>query len=356
MKKCMMMTALVLMSALAVAQEASAKISLADARSQIDKVITSADQMKATMKKLSAEDQRAFLADVNKAISEMPGSTEEKTALFLSMNLAAVSSAAKGNSATLFAETFATVPPESLTVLSERFAVDLLSRTEGSNATINDAQYEKIAVETIGKVSDRCEETDNGSVRTTFAILTFLRASGGKPETLADSLMDILKHEDAKELAHSEWVPYALGLDGREKSYEPLLASADAGRRPDRDAVLTIAGPQFATAVLMDLGGKSTERDMFSQTQTPVLDAVVNAFGEQAARMGAEMPGMAGAAGGIVHGGVIEAGGFGDGYADVRPTPENPDPKGTGRSPIRPVPPKPVPPQPVPPPYPFQTI
>ena len=360
MKKCMMMATLTLMSVLAVAQETSAKISLADARGQIDKVIASADQMKATMKKLSAEDQKAFLAEVNKAISEMPGSPEEKAAMFLSMNLAAVSSAEKGNSAALIAETFATVPPEALTVISERFAVDLLSRKEGSNAAVNDAQYEKIALETIGKISERCEETDNGSARTTFAILTFLRASGGTPETLMDSLVDMLKNDDAKELARSEWIPHALGQDGREQSYEPLLAAADAGRRPDRLAVLTIAGPQYATALLADLGGKSTERDMFSQARTPVLNAAMNVFGEMGTRIGAEAPGMAGAAGGVIHGGVIEAGGFGDGYRNVRPTPENPDPQGTGRSPIspipsKPVPPQPVPPQPVPPPYPFQT-
>ena len=353
MKKCMMMVALVLVSALAVAQETSSKISLADARSQIDKVLSSAEQMKATMKKLSAEDQKSFLAEVNKAISEMPGSTEEKTALFLTMNLAAVSSAEKGNSAALLAETFATVPPESLPVISEVFSDKLLNRTEGSNAAFNDAQYEKIAVETIGAVSERCEETDNGTARTTFAILMFLRASPGTAETLENSLVNVFKNDDSKEVAR-ECLEAALGKNGREQTYEPLLAAADAGRRPDAQAVLVIAGLQYSTAVIADLNGKNTERDMFSQTQTPVLDAVENVFGQQGVRIGNDKPGAAGANGGAVHGGVIEAGGIGGGD-DMRPNPENPDPQGTGHSPITPV--QPSPPEPEPPkPYQWQTF
>lgn len=341
MKKCMMMAALMLMSVLAIAQESSAKISLADARGRIDKVIASADQMKATMKQLSAEDQKAFLADVNKAISEMPGSAEEKTALFLSVNLAAVASAEKGNSAALLAETFATVSPEALPAISEVFSDKLLNRTEGSNAAFNDAQYEKIAVETIGAVSERCEEADNGTARTTFAILMFLRASPGTAETLENSLVNVLKNDDSKEVAR-ECLEAALGKDGREQSYEPLLAAADANRRTDPQAALPIAGPQYATALLTDLSGKNTERDMFSQTQTPVLDAVENVFGQQAVRIGNDKPGAAGANGGAVHGGVIEAGGVGGG-SDTRPTPQNPDPQGTGHSPITPVRPQPYP-------------
>lgn len=346
MKKCITLAVVALMSAVAVAQAPSSKkpsttkISLADARGQIDKAIASSEQMKATMEQLSAEDQKAFLAEVNKAIGEMPGSTEEKTALFLSANLAAVSSAEKGNSATLIAETFATVPPESLTVISEVFSDKLLNRTEGSNAAFNDAQYEKIAVETIGAVSDRCEETDNGTARTTFAILMFLRASPGTAETLESSLVNVLKNDDSKELAQ-ECLAAAQGKDGREQTYEPLLAAADAGRRPDQQAVLVIAGLQYSAAVIADLNGKNTERDMFSQTQTPVLDAVENVFGQQGVRIGNDKPGAAGANGGAVHGGVIEAGGIGGGD-DMRPTPVNPDPLETGHSPIKP--------------YPFQTF
>ena len=354
MKKGMMMAVVMLSAAFAIAQGASsAKISLADARSRIDSIVASPATIKDTIKQLSAEDQKAFLAEVNKAVTEMPGSLEEKTALFLTLNMTAVANAEKGNSATLLAEVFATVPPESLTVLGERFAVDLLSRTADSNTVVSDAQYEKIALNTLEKISDRCEETDNGSARVTLAILMFVRASGGTSETLVEHLTETIKHADARELARNVWIPEALGSEGNESTYESLLASADAGRRPDLQAVLVIAGPQYELSVLADLTGKNTESDMFSRTKTPVLDAVVNVFGDQASRLGKEKLGAAGAVGGIIAGAAIEAGGI-DGGADTRPTPENPDPKNTGRSPIPSPTPTPVP-GPRPNPYPYQT-
>lgn len=354
MKKGTVVAMMMLSALLAVAQGASsAKISLADARSRIDKIVASPATIKETIKQLSAEDQKAFLGEVNKAVTEMPGSLEEKTALFLALNMTAVANAEKGNSATLLAEVFATVPPESLTVLSERFAVDLLNRTADPNTVVSEAQYEKIALNTLEKISERCEETDNSSARVTLAILMFIRASGGTSETLVEHLTDTIKHADSKALARNVWIPEALGLDGNEPTYESLLASADAGRRPDLQAVLVIAGPQYGTAVLADLIGKNTESDMFSRTKTPVLDASVNAFGEQGPRLGNEKPGSAGVVGGIIRGAAIEAGGI-DGGKDTRPNPENPDPQNTGRSPIPGPTPEPVP-GPRPNPYPYQT-
>lgn len=358
MKKGTMVAMMMLSAFLAMAQGASsAKISLADARSRIDRIIAAPATIKETIKQLSAADQTSFLAEVNKAVREMPGSLEERTALYLSLNMVAVSSAEKGNSATLLAEVFATVPPESLTVLSERFAVDLLSRTANQKTVVSDAQYEAIASNVVEKVRVRCEETDNCSVRVTLAILMFVRASGGTSETLVEHLIEMIKDEEAKELARNEWIPSALGGEGRESNYDSLLASADAGRRPDPQAVLVIAGPLYGAAVIGDLNGKNTEADMFSHTKTPILDAVENAFGQQAARAGDEKIGGASAAGGAINGAAIETGGIGGGGTDTRPTPQNPDPQETGNTPIVPVVPTPTPaPTPVPPgPYPYQT-
>ena len=252
------------------------QISLADARGRIDRAIENPKVMEDTMKGLSAEDQKQFLADVNKAISDMPGSVEEKSALFLNANSAALRSAAEGNMKTLVAEVFATVPPEALTVLNERFATDLLSRSANPNVTYTDEQYTKICLDLMEKINERTEETDNGSTRSAFAILMLVRASNGTPEDLADKLIDTLKHDDAKELAKNEWIPAALGKDGREQGYEPILASADAGSRPDFAYVLVIAGPQYLESILHDIGGKNMDRYSFIRTRTPVLDAVEN--------------------------------------------------------------------------------
>ena len=256
-----------------------AQMSLADARGKIDQAIESPELMKEIMKQLSAEDQKQFLADVNKAIGDMPASVEEKTAKYLNINHAALTAAQKGNTVALLAEVFATVPPEALTVINERFAQDLLNRAANPNVTYTDEQYTKIAVEAMKTINERTEETDNGSTRSTFAILTFLRASnmtGDSLEKLQDALVDTLKHDDAKDLAKDEWIPAALGKDGRELGYEPILASADSGRRPDFAFVLVIAGPQYLESILEDVVGKNTDRYSFIRTRSPVLDAVEN--------------------------------------------------------------------------------
>lgn len=328
----MMMVASVVMT-VARAQSAAEKpaadksqISLADARGKIDKAIESPAVMKEIMKQLSAEDQVKFLADVNKAIGDMPASVEEKTAKFLNINHAALTSAQKGNTTALLAETFATVSPDALTVISERFAADLVNRASNPNVTYTDEQYVTLAKEVMGKINERTEKTDNGSARSTFAIAMFMRASnetGDSLDGLQEQLVDTLKHDDAKELARTVWIPAALGKDGREQSYEPLLASADAGRRPDSEQVLNIAGPQHLDSVLADLGGKYTDPLSLTGATTPILDAVDNTLNRKPTVN--EAPGAAGEGGNAAAGGNQEVDpGTGD---TPRPTPENPDPK-----------------------------
>ena len=300
------------------------KISLADARRHIDRAIENPKVMTTLMGGLSAEDQKQFLADVNKAIGDMPGSVEEKSALFLNANSAALRSAAEGNMKTLVAEVFATVPPESLTVIAERFAIDLFNRDAGGAGKYTDQQFTQIATETMKAVNERTAETDNGSARSAFAIIMFIRASNSSIPELADALIDTLQHGDAKEMARSEWIPSALGKDGRTQGYEPLLASADAGRRPDMEFVLIIAGPQHLESVLGDLVGKNTDQMSFIETRTPILDAVDNKLIMQNPTLGADVVGQAGAAGNAAEGGGQELGPNGE---DPRPTPDNPNPQ-----------------------------
>ena len=306
----------------------SPQMSLANARGKISEAIQSPDVMKATMKKLVAEDQVTFLSDVNKAIRSMPASSEERTATFLNANHAAVA-ARKDNAAALLAEVFASVSPEALTVINERFASDLLNRAATPNVSFTDEQYARIAVETQEKINARTASEDNASARSAFAMLMFLRASNGTPTNLCDRLVATLKDADAREMARTEWIPSALGLDGREASYEPLLAAADAGRRPDFAQVLVIAGPQHLDAVLADIIGKDTDPMSFMRTRTPVLDAIQNPLVEQMPTLDGELR-----------------------QADI-PIPPDGDPRHVN--------PQPLPPQPEPDPchcpcpYPFQT-
>lgn len=336
MKKLLVMVMLATAGAVVVrAQTAAEKlaadktqISLADARGKIDKAIESPAVMTEIMKRLTAEDQVKFLSDVNKAIGDMPASPEEKTAKFLNINHAAVVAAQKGNTTAILAEVFATVSPDALPAVSERFAVDLVNRATDPNVTYTDEQFTKIATEVMNKISERAEETDNGSVRNTFAIVMFGRASnlsGESLEKFQDALVDTaLKNDDAKEIAREEWIPAATGKDGREQNYDSLLAAADAGRRPDYAQVLAIAGPQHLQSVIADIGGKNVDPMSLMGAHTPILDAVDNTFIKVIPTVGADFPGVAGEAGNAAAGGTQEA----DPVTgeSSRPTPENPDP------------------------------
>ena len=265
---------------------------LAEARQKIDGVVDGSESIASLIKQLSAADQLTFLGDVNKAVSKMPASVEEKTAKHLNLNHAALKAVkGSGNVAALLAEVFATVPPEALTVINERFASDLFNRATDPKVTYTDAQFTDIALKIMETVNKRTAETDNASTRSAFAILMLLRASNGTPADLEDKLIATLPNADARELAKSEWIPSALGKDGRELGYEPILASADAGRRPDFDFVLVIAGPQLLDALLQDIGGKNVDGQSFMRTRSPVLDAVQNPLEQQIPTLGGDVVG-----------------------------------------------------------------
>ncbi len=266
MKK-ILMIGLAALATLAGAQE----MSLADASGKIGEAVSDPAVMTATVRQLSAADQVAFLAKVNEAIANMPGSSAEKAAAFLNANKAALKGAKAGNLAQLLAEVFATVPPEALTVLNESFASDLFNRA--SNPDMSDAAFVALVQNTMKAISARNASSDNAAVRDTFAALMFLRASNGSPADLADTLVGDLPPA-AQEVAKREWIPAAMGI-GQDQSYEPLLGAADADEAAGPDLVMRIAGPQTLDAMLSDL----------ETVGTPVYDAA-RASAEIDARVG----------------------------------------------------------------------
>jgi hypothetical protein len=226
-------------------------VALADARAGIGDVISKPAQMTVVMKRLSAADQTSFLAEVNSAIAKMPASNEERTAKFLDVNAAALKGAKKGNLANLLAEVFATVPPESLTVVNERFAADLFNRSANPTRTITDAQFTDIAKNLFKKVQERNGTSDEAAVRNTFAILMLLRASNGTPQSLRDTLVAEMTDAEARKLAQDEWISPAMGL-GQDKTYDPMLGASDAGSAPSPEVVLQLANAQSMQSLLAD--------------------------------------------------------------------------------------------------------
>ena len=252
MKKLMVIGVAALVT-MAMAQDKT--ISYADASVQIAEAAESADTMASVMKQLSAADQVKFLSKVNAAIAKQPGSPTENAAKFLAVNSAALKSAKKDNLTALLAETFATVPPEALTVINERFAADLFNRSADPSKPLSDAQFEKVATDTMKAIQARDASADNAGVRDTFAALMFLRASNGTPADLADKLVANMTDANAIKYAKDEWIPPALN----DKNYEPMLGASDAGSAPDVGAVLAISGLMTTQALLADLGNVGTE-------------------------------------------------------------------------------------------------
>ena len=241
-------------AAASIAFEAAA-MSLADASGKIAEAVGNPSLIADTVKQLSPSDQTAFLAKVNAAIDALPGSAEEKAAKYVDANKAALKAVSKENLAAMLAETFATVPPEALTVLNERFAADLFNRAADPANPVSDATMKQLAVDTMKTIQARNEGNNNAGVRDTFAILMFLRASNGTPADLRDTLVAGLPDAESRELAKTDWIPSAMG-DGREKSYEPILAASDAGKMPDfaeAYGLMVTLNPVFSGALLADL-------------------------------------------------------------------------------------------------------
>ena len=245
----MIKTATSLMFSLVAAVGFGAALSLAEARGKIGEAVVNPSVMTSTVKQLSAADQKSFLADCNEAVGKMPGSAESKAATYLAVNRAALKGAAKGNLSDMLAEVFATVPPESLTVVNERFAADLFNRAANPAETFTDERFVNIAQSVMTSVTNRMVKTDGAAVRDTFAILMLLRASNGTPADLASTLAAYLP-EDARKVALGEWIPEAMS---ERRNYDPMLGVADSGVMPNASVVLQIAGPQKLEMMLSDL-------------------------------------------------------------------------------------------------------
>ena len=231
-------------------------LSLAESRGRISETIEDPAVMAAIMAELSAEDQITFLGDVNAAIESMPGSSEEKSAKFLTVNRTAVKSAKPGNMANMIAEVYATVPPESLTVVNEQFAETMFNRAADSSTTYTDEQFAAIAKAVSDKIQARNAGSDDAAVRNTFGVLMFVRASNGTPANLSETLTEGFDPATQAQ-ARNEWMPAALETPA---NYGPLLGASENGAEdmPDIPVVIRIAGPQILDAMLADLASAGT--------------------------------------------------------------------------------------------------
>jgi len=247
--------------AMAISTVAMAEMSLGDARGKIGDAIRNPAVMAEIMKGLNATNQVAFLEAVNEAVSVMRASPEEKAAKFVELNEIALQNAQKGNLKALLAETFATVPPEYLTILNERFAADLFNRNADPTNPISDADFVRSAADAMAAISERVAGMEDAAVRDTFATLMFVRASEGTIPNLAETLIDAsISDTAARDKAKSEWIPAATS-PGIDQTYEPMLGDAGAEEAPAADQVVvavSVPSTEGLSSLLSDLGSSDT--------------------------------------------------------------------------------------------------
>jgi len=230
---------------------ATAELSKAEWQAKVGDCANNPSAMKATIAQIPASEQADFVAKVNEAIAKKPGSSESKAADFYAANKAAVAGATDKSS--VLAEVYATVPVEYLTDINERFATELFSRNANPEKPVSDEAFVDLATKALAVVNKRCESAEDPGVRQAFAALMFVRASGGSPEGLTDTFVSQMTDSKAKESAGA-WISEAMGADGKDASYDNMLASANAGEEPDHSVVLQMTGPsEVMDALLADL-------------------------------------------------------------------------------------------------------
>ena len=253
---------LMVMIAAAGAMMLSAEMPRSEWHAKVGDCALDPNALKTTIAQLSAADKTAFLAEVNEAISKMPGSEEVKASKFLAANRAAVAGAGAEDRAAVLAEVYATVPPEALTVINEEFAKSEFSRP----ATMTDDEYTNIVAQTMAKITQRTATAESGSVRAGFAGLMFIRAAGSASDATTDAVVASLP-SDAQSDAKGSWFPSALGQNGA-ASYDPMLATAQAEDEPDHAVVVSITRPELVESMLADLQAGNVVGKSAADTKT----------------------------------------------------------------------------------------
>ena len=313
MKKLTMMLAVLLAGSAccAAAGDAAARlkankalITLADARSRIDKSIANPKVMKAIMQHLSAEDQKTYLADVNAAIATMPASEADRVTTYVQVNRAALEGAQRGNVSALVAESYATVQPAALPALSESLSSDLMNRATDKNRTYTDDEYLRVCSNIMVRVNERAAESKHADVRCGFAALMLVRGSNSTKPEIVDAVTAMLP-ASAQGPAKSEWFPAALA-EGSAKNYDAMLAAADVDAPIDQSAsssdvakgengekehdtnedywranggtpvTLRVPGPVLATSLIHDIVGADDDVSRKVSQAMPVRDALIS--------------------------------------------------------------------------------
>ena len=183
---------------------------------------------------LAKDDQVEFVRAVNESMRSYKASTPEKRLQTIyAVNRDAVRAAPATEKKAVIAEVFATAPMDALPMISDRFAAELFNRKAAGLSDKDDSFTEFVAASLMRvrmRMSTLSTEEFPGA-RTTFAVISFLKASEGRPADLRQSVLFYIP-TGSHEAARKVWIPAALGEDGKPASYQPILDAGYKGEEP----------------------------------------------------------------------------------------------------------------------------
>lgn len=188
----------------------------------------------AAFQDLAKEDQVEFVRAVNKSMETYKASTPERRLLTIyAVNRDAVRSSSPREKKAVIAEVFATAPMDALPMISDRFATELFCRKAAGFSEKDDSFVEFMSA-TLMAVRTRVAQMPVDlfpGARSAFAVISFLKASEGKPADLRTSILFYIL-TGSQEISRKEWIPAALGDDGKVPSYQPILDAGYRGEEP----------------------------------------------------------------------------------------------------------------------------
>lgn len=178
---------------------------------------------------LSADERVDFVRSMNAMLPNFPAATEaSRIETTYRLNRDFIKSAPAVDRRRVLAEVYATVPEYALPALTDGLSSKVFNRAS-MGFRKDDDSFQSFALSAMLGIYRRCR-SDNRQVisnqrRIAFAVVMFLKASEGIPEDLLDQLIAFVP-DTVRDMARDEWIPKAMGEDGKKPTYEPMLVAA----------------------------------------------------------------------------------------------------------------------------------
>ena len=180
-------------------------------------------------KGLSADERIDFVRSMNAMLPNFPAATQEsRIETIYRLNRDFIKAAPIIDRRRVLAEVYATVPDYALPALTDGLSSKVFNR-EAMGFKKDDDSFQNFALSAMLGIYRRCRVDNNLVIsnqrRIAFAVVMFLKASEGIPDDFLDQLIAFVP-DTVRDVARDEWIPQAMGEDGKKPTYEPMLQGA----------------------------------------------------------------------------------------------------------------------------------